>query len=73
VLFVAHPPVETLPQVASGWTFEMRSVRAGAHSDGMIEIVEGLKNSESIVVDGGHMLKSELQRRAAIKLSQAGR
>jgi cobalt-zinc-cadmium efflux system membrane fusion protein len=73
VLFVAHPPVETLPQVASGWTFEMRSVRAGAHSGGMIEIVEGLKNSESIVVDGGHMLKSELQRRAAIKLSQAGR
>ncbi len=70
VLFVAHPPAEVAPEIASGWTFESRTVRTGAQSDGMVEIVDGLASDESVVVDGGRMLQSELQRRAAIKVSR---
>ncbi|MBL8826377.1 MAG: efflux RND transporter periplasmic adaptor subunit [Planctomycetaceae bacterium] len=70
VLFVAHPPVDVDPQITSGWTFETRTVRTGAHTAGMIEIVDGLVSEDTIVVEGGRMLQSELQRRAAIKVSR---
>ncbi len=41
-------------------TFEVRGVDVGARSGGWVEIREGLRRGESVVVSGGFTLKSEL-------------
>jgi multidrug efflux pump subunit AcrA (membrane-fusion protein) len=40
--------------------FRARTVEPGQHADGGIEIVEGLKRGEAVVVKGGFTLKSQL-------------
>ena len=40
--------------------FRARTVQPGQHADGGIEIVEGLKRGDAVVVKGGFALKSEL-------------
>jgi len=40
--------------------FRARTVEPGQHADGGVEIVEGLKRGEAVVVKGGFALKSEM-------------
>jgi cobalt-zinc-cadmium efflux system membrane fusion protein len=40
--------------------FRARAVEPGAHTDGGIEIVEGLKRGDAVVVKGGFALKSQM-------------
>ncbi len=40
--------------------FRARTVKPGQHTDGGIEIVEGLKRGEAVVVKGGFALKSQM-------------
>jgi len=44
----------------SGNEFRARTVETGPHADGGVEIVEGLKRGENVVVKGGFALKSQL-------------
>lgn len=46
-------------------SFEPCPVRPGTTADGFTEILEGLYCGDEIVVDGSHLLKSELARRVA--------
>ena len=43
-----------------GTTFQVRAVKLGAHSKGLVEVTEGLSGGERIVVDGAFMVKGEL-------------
>ena len=43
-----------------GSTFQVRAVKLGARSQGVVEVVEGLKPGDRIVVDGAFMVKGEL-------------
>lgn len=43
-----------------GQTFQVRAVKLGERSRGMVEVVEGLQPNEHIVVDGAFMVKGEL-------------
>ena len=45
---------------ADGSTFQVRAVKLGARSQGMVEVVEGLNPQDHIVVDGAFMVKGEL-------------
>ncbi len=45
---------------ADGFTFQVRAVKLGLHSQGAVEITEGLAPGERIVVDGAFMVKGEL-------------
>jgi len=40
--------------------FRARTVEPGQHADGTVEIVEGLKRGEAVVVKGGFALKSQM-------------
>jgi membrane fusion protein, heavy metal efflux system len=40
--------------------FRARTIEPGQHADGGVEIVEGLKRGEAVVVKGGFALKSEM-------------
>ena len=53
-VFVRRSPAE----------FELRTVRTGPHAGGQVEIAEGLKAGEAVVVKGGFLLKSQLMRRS---------
>ncbi|MCA9013660.1 MAG: efflux RND transporter periplasmic adaptor subunit [Planctomycetaceae bacterium] len=46
----------------AGDEFERRDVSFGATSNGMIQISEGLKPGEKVVIEGGFSLKSELMK-----------
>jgi RND family efflux transporter MFP subunit len=48
----------------NGTTFEQRSVRLGSVTKDYVEIISGLKEGESVVVQGGFFLKSELGKSA---------
>ncbi len=43
-----------------GTTFQVRAVKLGARSRGLVEVMEGLAPGERIVVDGAFMVKGEL-------------
>jgi multidrug efflux pump subunit AcrA (membrane-fusion protein) len=43
--------------------FTQRVVVPGTVDDGFVEIIKGLKSGERVVVDGSHMLKSEMATR----------
>ena len=43
-----------------GTSFQVRAVKLGAHSEGLVEVIEGLKPGDHIVVDGAFMVKGEL-------------
>ncbi len=43
-----------------GSTFQVRAVKLGARSQGLVEVVEGLNPGDHIVVDGAFMVKGEL-------------
>ena len=43
-----------------GSTFQVRAVKVGARSHGLVEVVEGLNPGDHIVVDGAFMVKGEL-------------
>jgi multidrug efflux pump subunit AcrA (membrane-fusion protein) len=45
---------------ADGSTFQVRAVKLGVHSQGLVEVTEGLAAGERIVVDGAFMVKGEL-------------
>lgn len=45
--------------------YEVRPVRVGADSDGYVEILEGLKPGEKVVVDGSDVVKAERSRQVA--------
>ncbi len=45
---------------ADGSTFQVRAVKLGVRSEGMVEVTEGLSPGERIVVDGAFMVKGEL-------------
>lgn len=46
-----------------GWDIAKRIVKPGCSDDRMTEIIEGVKAGERVVVDGSHILKSELTTR----------
>ncbi|HUS07888.1 MAG TPA: efflux RND transporter periplasmic adaptor subunit [Bryobacteraceae bacterium] len=48
----------------SATEFEPRTVKTGRHANGEVEIAEGLKSGESVVVKGTFLLKSQLLRRS---------
>jgi cobalt-zinc-cadmium efflux system membrane fusion protein len=48
----------------SSTDFEPRTVKTGQHANGEVEITEGLKAGEAVVVKGSFMLKSQLMRRS---------
>jgi cobalt-zinc-cadmium efflux system membrane fusion protein len=52
--------VDTVFVRDSGNQFRARTVEAGRHVDGGVEIVEGLKPGDAVVVKGGFALKSQL-------------
>ena len=55
--------VNGLPVVfvtGDGATFQVRAVKLGAHSRGLVEAVEGLNPGDHVVVDGAFMVKGEL-------------
>ena len=43
-----------------GSTFQVRAVKLGARSQGLVEVIEGLNPGDHIVVDGAFMVKGEL-------------
>ncbi len=43
-----------------GSTFQVRAVKLGERSQGMVEVIEGLNPGDHIVVDGAFMVKGEL-------------
>ncbi len=45
---------------ADGTTFQVRAVKLGARSEGLVEVTEGLSPGERIVTDGAFMVKGEL-------------
>ncbi len=55
--------VNGLPVVfvtGDGATFQVRAVKLGTHSHGLVEAVEGLNPGDHVVVDGAFMVKGEL-------------
>jgi membrane fusion protein, heavy metal efflux system len=54
-------PVVFVPGHEDG-EFELRNVTVGTASQGKVEVLEGLKSGDSVVVEGGFVLKSELMR-----------
>jgi multidrug efflux pump subunit AcrA (membrane-fusion protein) len=48
---------------AAATIYRQRVVRPGTVDDGFVEIIKGLENGERVVVDGSHMLKSEMATR----------
>jgi multidrug efflux pump subunit AcrA (membrane-fusion protein) len=57
--------VETYVFVAtSDTTFERREVLLGATVDSMVEVKDGIKPGEGVVVKGSFQLKSELMKEA---------
>jgi membrane fusion protein, heavy metal efflux system len=52
--------VDTVFVRDSGNEFRARTVESGRHVDGRVEIVEGLKPGDAVVVKGGFALKSQL-------------
>lgn len=65
VVFVAHPQLDDPDTEDRRWIFELRTVHVGARQAGQIEITRGLALGDTIVVDGGQMLRSEMQRKVA--------
>jgi membrane fusion protein, heavy metal efflux system len=64
-------PVAAMQRFADGWvvfiprgedSFEMRSVGRGRDLGGEVEILSGLKAGETVVVDGGFLLKAQAER-----------
>ncbi len=45
---------------ADNQTFEVRAVKLGERSQGLVEVVEGLQPTDHVVVDGAFMVKGEL-------------
>ncbi len=45
---------------ADGSTFQVRAVKLGERSKGLVEVVEGLNPTDHLVVDGAFMVKGEL-------------
>ncbi len=66
IVFLAHEETD-LSHGHRDWVFEARPVAVGTLHDGFAEIVSGLEEGTQIVVDGSHMLKSELIRRLSHK------
>lgn len=52
-------------RVADGLAFQPRRVRLGISGNGFTQVLEGVQAGEPVVTQGGHILKSELLRRAA--------
>jgi cobalt-zinc-cadmium efflux system membrane fusion protein len=50
-------------EAAAATIYRQRVVRPGTVDDGFVEIIKGLENGERVVVDGSHMLKSEMATR----------
>jgi cobalt-zinc-cadmium efflux system membrane fusion protein len=48
----------------SATEFEPRTVKTGQHVNGEVEITEGLKAGEAVVIKGSFLLKSQLMRRS---------
>jgi cobalt-zinc-cadmium efflux system membrane fusion protein len=64
-------PVAAMQRFADGWvafiprgedSFEMRPVGRGRDLGGEVEILSGLKLGETVVVDGGFLLKAQAER-----------
>jgi len=51
---------EAIVFVPSGKGYEPRIVKAGLRDDGWVQVLEGLKEGEEVVVSGGFQLKSKL-------------
>ena len=45
---------------ADGSTFQVRAVKLGVHSQGLVQVVEGLGPNDHIVIDGAFMVKGQL-------------
>ena len=43
-----------------GTSFQVRAVKPGTRSEGLVQIVEGLNPTDHVVVDGAFMVKGEL-------------
>ena len=64
-------PAASVQRIENGWyvfipksqdTFELRQVGRGRDLQGEIEIVQGLKPGETVVVDGAFLLKAEAEK-----------
>lgn len=64
-------PAASVQRIENGWyvfipksqdTFELRQVGRGRDLDGEIEIVQGLRPGETVVVDGAFLLKAEAEK-----------
>ena len=64
-------PAASVQRIENGWyvfipksqdTFELRQVGRGRDLEGEIEIVQGLKPGETVVVDGAFLLKAEAEK-----------
>jgi cobalt-zinc-cadmium efflux system membrane fusion protein len=61
----ADGPIVFVPQ--NGRTFEMQNVQIGVVNPEYTEVLSGLTDSQSVVVDGSHVFKAELQRMRGAK------
>mgnify|MGYP001564630467 CR=1 FL=1 len=63
---VIHTGTRTVIIVADGERFQPATVRTGAHTDGRIEILSGLKAGERVVSSGQFLIDSEASLRGAL-------
>jgi len=63
---VIHTGTRTVIIVADGERFQPATVKPGAHTDGRIEILSGLKAGERVVSSGQFLIDSEASLRGAL-------